>query len=238
MQNEKLSFKTELFFGRNWKFIFWGLVVAIIVIAWEINSINNQMKALEKVIYENNSKVVLTTIDGRAIKVEKTPLKAEYLKQYVTSIFVNNFVASRSQLTDNFQNSNIKEYKDILENSKSLGGIYLNFLDKENKTSVGQFISYIQWLISAVAQNKLPEYINIKDYTINSFEYNENTYTIDLSIKVASQSYILAQGKYRAENGFIRIKASGDFNLERSTEANPYGMYIKTFYIEPVTKGS
>lgn len=238
MREESLSFKCEMFFGKNWKYIFWGMIIALLVFAYQLSSINGQMKKLEQVIYENNSKVVLTTTDGRAIKVVKTPLKAEYLKQFAVSVFVNNFIASRYMLTDNFNKTNIQNYKNILENSKNLGDIYLHFLNKENKDAVGQFVSYLQWLINAIATDKLPEYINIVNYQINSFEYNENTYKIDISIKVATNSYILALGKYRSESGIVRIKANGDFSLERSTDSNPYGMYINSFEIEMVTKGN
>lgn len=238
MENENLSFKAELFFGRNWKFIFWGLILALVVVAWEINSIRGSMNELKQVVYENNSKVVLTTVDGRAIVVEKTPLKAEYLKQYATSIFVNSFIVSRSQLTDNFNKANIREPKDVLEASKGLGNVYLYYLDKEDKMAVGNFFSYINWLISSVAQNTLPEYINMRDYIVDSFEFEENAFTINISIKVSAQSYIISLGNYVDENKIFKIKGTGDFNLERSSKENPYGMFIKTLYIEPVKKPS
>lgn len=236
MQEEKLSFKCEMFFGKNWKHIFWGIVVLLLLFLWQISQISNRMKELEKVVYENNGKVVFSTADGRAIRVTKEPLKAENLKLYATSVFVNNFIASRSMLTKDFSKTNIATYKDILENTKTLGDIYLYFLDKENKDAVGQFINYIQWLINGIATDKIPEYINILGYTINSFEYKDNRYAIDLSIKVATNSYILALGKYRDEIGQISIKAKGDFDLQRSSDANPYGMNINNFSITAVTK--
>jgi len=236
MQEEKLSFKCEMFFGKNWKHIFWGIVVLLLLFLWQISQISNRMQELEKVVYENNGKVVFSTADGRAIRVTKEPLKAENLKLYATSVFVNNFIASRSMLTKDFSKTNIATYKDILENTKTLGDIYLYFLDKENKDAVGQFINYIQWLINGIATDKIPEYINILEYTINSFVYKDNRYAIDLSIKVATNSYILALGKYRDEIGQINIKAKGDFDLQRSSDANPYGMNINNFSITAVTK--
>ncbi|HDX6248320.1 TPA: hypothetical protein RPW15_001477 [Campylobacter fetus subsp. venerealis] len=238
MQEEKLSFKCEMFFGRNWKYIFWGIVVAILIVAWELNSIRSQVKKLENVVYENNSKVVLTTTDGRAIKVVKTPLKAEYLKQFAVSTFVNNFIVSRFMLTDGFKKTNIQTYKDVLETSQNLGGVWKNFLNQENKEAVGQFVSYLQWLINAIARDRLPEYINIVSYQVNAFEYNENRYKIDISIKVATNSYILALAKYKNEQGQVRIRATGDFDLERSSDENPYGMLFDSFEIEMVTKGN
>lgn len=78
------------------------------------------MENLEEVVRENNSKVVLTTSDGRAIKVTKEPLKAEYLKQFATSVYVNHFIVSRSQLTNNFEKPNFKDYSEVLDNVPNL----------------------------------------------------------------------------------------------------------------------
>ncbi|WP_065842087.1 hypothetical protein [Campylobacter fetus] len=236
MQNETISFKCEQFFGKNWKFIFWGIIIAVLVIAYEINSIKKAMNELQITVFENNSKVVLTTVDGRAIKVTKTPLKAEYLKQYAISTFVNSYIVSRAVLTENFKKTNIKKPSDILENAKNLQIIYKDFLDPTDKNAVGQFTGYLNWLTDAIARDKLPEYINIKDYTINSFTYTDNTYQIDISVRVATMSYILVKGEYKSDIANIRIIADGDFNLEHSSENNPYGMRVANFKINMVTK--
>lgn len=102
IKKESLNFKCEQFFGKNWKYVASFLGIAILVGAYELNSISQRMQKLEQVVLENNEKVVLTTSDGRAIKVTKEPLKAEYLKQFAVSTHVNNFIVSRSQLTNNF----------------------------------------------------------------------------------------------------------------------------------------
>jgi hypothetical protein len=237
MKEETISWKAEIFFAKNWKYIFWGIVVAVLVCAWEIHSISSRMESLEKTVAENNGKVVLTTTDGRAIKVTKTPLKAEYLKQFAISVFVNNFIVSRAQITNNFQKSNFNKFSDILENSKPLAMIYTDYLDKENKEAVGYFISYLQWLLYAIGKDKLPEYIVLRGYTVNSYEYNDNVFKLVLDIQVGAQSYILAQNQYLAQSGIIRITSGGTFDLELSTDNNPYGMRINTFSIDMITKG-
>lgn len=237
MKNETLSWKAERFFGKNWLYIFCGIILAIIVVAWELNTISSRMKSLENTVAENNGKVVLTTTDGRAIKVTKTPLRAEYLKQFAVSTFVNNFIVSRAQITDNFSKSTFTKYSDILESSKSLAMIFSEYLDKDNKQAVGDFVSYLQWLLSAIGQDKLPEYIAIRDYSIQSYEYSENSFKLVLNISVNAQSYILAQAQYLTQNGNIRISATGTFNLEKSSDNNPYGMRITSFNIDTLTKG-
>jgi hypothetical protein len=237
MKEETLSWKAEIFFAKNWKYLFWGIIIAILVVMWEVHSINNRMESLEKTVADNNNKVVLTTTDGRAIRVTKTPIKAEYLKQHVMSTFVNNFIVSRAQLTDNFQRNIFKKYSDILENSQPLAMIYTEYLDKDNKQAIGDFASYLQWLLSAIGQDKLPEYIAIKDYTITSYEYLENSFKVILDVRVSAQSYILAQNQYFTQDGSIKISASGTFNLEMSSDNNPYGMKISRFSINMITKG-
>lgn len=236
MKEESLNFKCEQFFGKNWKYIFFGVSLAILVIAYEISSISYRMKSLEMIVYENNSKVVLTTSDGRAIKVTKTPLKAEYLKQFAVSTYLNHFIHSRAQLTKDFSKPSFTKYSDILENAPNLSLIFTEYIDKDDKQAVGDLVAYLQWLISAIAQDKLPEYIAIKDSHVSTYEYTANAFNIELEIRVVAQSFILAKNEYVSQNGVVKIRSEGTFDLTKSSDANPYGLRIKRFSIIVPTK--
>lgn len=242
MKEETLSFKCEQFFGKNWKYLFWGLIILIIVMCSSLYNISNSMKTLEKIVLDNNSKVVFTTIDGRAIRVEKEPLKAEYLQQFVLSTLVNNFIVARASLTNNFQKNSFTQYSEILENSMGLGMIYKYYLgdrkDSSTKQAYGDFISYLQWILSAIAQDKLPEYINIKSYKVNQYEYVGNTFSTSIEIECSMLSYIIAKNQYVNQKGSVIINASGDFDLQRASDFNPYGMRIQKFNIAMPTKGT
>lgn len=235
---ESVSYKTEMFFAKNWKFIFWGLVVAIILIAWELNSISSRMSTLETVVRENNGKVVLTTADGRAMRVTKEPLKAEYLKQYAISNYINNFIVGRANITNKFTEAKFVKPSDILERSPKLQNIWTNFIQDDNKVAKGQFVSYLNWLINAIATDKLPEYIAIQTHNINTYEYEDNKYKLSLDINVNANSYIISLGKYINSPGTIRIEGEGTFNFSNSTDNNPYGMTIDSFTISMITKGN
>lgn len=244
-KNESLNFQCEQFFGKNWKYIAIFISLAIIVFCYELTKISNKMEEITKIVYENNSKVVLTTSDGRAIKVIKEPLKAEYLKQFAISVYINNFIISRSQLTRDFEVPNFKDYNEVFNNVPSLKNILLNYIDSKetkdtpiNKQAIGDLRAYIQWLISAVAQDKLPEYIALKDYSIDRYDYQGNKFTIEISIKTVSQSYILANNKWINQNGIFKIQSTGSFNLNKSSDTNPYGMRIERLKISPIIKGS
>ena len=244
-KTESLNFKCEQFFGKNWKFVGSFIALALLVMAYEMSNVNERMTNLEKVVQENNGKVVLTTIDGRAIKVTKEPLKAEYLKQVAVSTYVNNFIISRSQLTNNFEKPNFKNYTELLDNVPSLRIILNDFMDSKaneskkiavNQIDVGDLRAYVQWLIAATAQDKLPEYIAIKDYSVDKYEYNANKFSIELSIKVIAQSYILSRNEYTSQQGIFKIKSKGSFDLSKSSDINPYGMRIESLKIEPIVK--
>lgn len=244
-EGESLNFKCEQFFGKNWKYVASFLGIAILVGAYELNSISGRMEKLEKIVLENNEKVVLTTSDGRAIKVTKEPLKAEYLKQFVVSTYVNNFIVSRSQLTNNFEKSQFKDYGEVMDNVPQIRNILTNFMDYQNdpdndvvvnQIAVGDLRAYVQWLIGATAQDKLPEYIAIKDYSVEKYEYTGNKYSIEIVIKVVAQSYILSENSYKQQNGNFKIISEGSFDLTKSSDINPYGMRIENLKIEPVTK--
>lgn len=246
-RTESLNFKCEQFFGKNWKYVASFIALSLLVLAYEIGEISSSMKNLEKIVYENNGKVVLTTSDGRAIKVTKEPLKAEYLKQFAVSVFVNNFIISRSQLTNNFKKPNFKDYQEALNTLPQLKNILFNFIDykddkekgiEANAIAVGDLRAYVQWLISALAQDKLPEYIAIKDYSLEKYEYQGNKFNLELNIKVIAQSYILSQNQYISQQGVFKINAEGSFDLSKGNDINPYGMRIERFKIYPIVKSS
>lgn len=234
-KTEDINFKCNQFFGKNWKYIAFFIALTMILGAYELSKISDRMQSLEKIVQENNGKVVLTTSDGRAIKVTKEPLKAEYLKQFAVSVYVNNFIVSRSQLTNNFEKPNFKDYSEVLDNVPFLRIILKEFM--ESKTGIGDLRAYVQWLISSVAQDKLPEYIAIKDYSVDKYEYSGNNYSIEISIKVIAQSYILSENAYRQQEGIFKISSQGSFDLSKSTDINPYGLKIDSLKILPITKG-
>lgn len=244
-QKESMNFKCEYFFGKNWKFVAFFIGIAILVCAYELNSISYRMKQLERIVLENNEKVVLTTTDGRAIKVTKEPLKAEYLKMFVVSTFVNNFIVSRSQLTNNFSQIAFKNYSEVLDNVPQIRNILHNFMDYQNdskknivanRIAVGDLRGYVQWLINAVAQDRLPEYIVLKDYSVEKYEYEGDKFSIAINIKVVTQSYILSRNEYQQGESTFSISGTGKFYLERSSDVNPYGLRIESLKINPVTK--
>lgn len=233
---ESANFKCEQFFGKNWKYIAFFLGFTLLFMAYQISGLSSSMQELEKVVNENNGKVVLTTTDGRAIKVAKEQLKAEYIKQFAISTIVNNFVISRAQLTENFQKASFKTPSEVLKTVASLRIIATDFIGADNKQAMGELTAYIQWLISAVAKDQLPEFISIRDYTIDKYEYSGNQFSAEVSIKVVAQSYILSQDKYITQNGLVKITTKGNFDLSRSTDINPYGLRFESIRINTVTK--
>lgn len=232
--NETLNYKCEQFFAKNWKFVGGFIGISILVMAYQIADISSSMKKLEQVVYENNGKVVLTTTDGRALKVVKEPLKAEYLKQFAVSTLVNNFIVSKSQLTDNFEKVSFTNASQVLDSVPNLRLILKNYID--NGQGAGDIKAYATWLISAVANDKLPEYISMKDYELKQYEYENNKFNIEISIKVTANSWIYAKNKYISQNGVIKIQAIGNFDLSKSNDINPYGMRIDRIQISPVVK--
>ncbi len=235
---ESKSYKAEMFFAKNWKFILWGLIVVLLLQIYRWEDLATRMTSLEQTVRENNDKVVLTTTDGRAIKVTKEPIKAEYLKAYAVSTFANGFIVGRANVTNNFEDISIIKSGDVLKNSAILGNIWTNYIKDEDKVMKGKFVSYLNWLINAIATDKLPEFIAIQNYMVDKFEYEGNKFKIGITVTVNAQSYILSIAKYVSNKGQIVIEGEGSFDLSDSTDGNPYGMSITDFKINMITKGS
>ena len=164
---ESTEYKAEIFFAKNWKYIFWALIVVLILQLWGWNNITGEMKDLKQVVRENNDKVVLTTTDGRAIKVTKEPIKAEYLKAYAVSTFANGFIVGRANVTNNFEETKFMKPSDVIKNAPNLANIWTNFIRDDDKILKGKFLSYLNWLINAIAKDKLPEFIAIEKYVVD-----------------------------------------------------------------------
>ena len=84
----------------------------------------------------------------------------------------------------------------------------------------------------------MPEYISLKNYTIDRYDYNANKFNIEISINTISQSYILATDKWVSQNGVFKIQSQGSFDLSKGTDINPYGMRIERIKVQPIVKGS
>lgn len=239
-KKESMSFRCEQFFGKNWKYLFFFLILAIIVVAYEISTISSKMASLEKIVMENNGKVVMTTTDGRALRVMKEPLKAEFLKQFAVSTIVNHLVVDRKRLTGDFNKLSFKNYDEALNTVQAFKIFYENFLPSQqgevDKVAIGYFVSYLQWLINAVAQDKLPEYISVKDYVIDAYTYEGSGFHLEVSIKIVANSYLLNENRYVNSAGVMQIAADGTFDLLKSTDGNPYGLRFNKLKIIPVLK--
>jgi hypothetical protein len=145
-------------------------------------------------------------------------------------------IVSRAGQTNNFKIDNFKKFSDVLERSKGLGLIYTDFIDKEDKQKIGYLTAYLNWILDAMAKDKLSEYVNISDYKFDVYTFDKNTFHAELSIFVVTQNYMIAQGQYVPKNGVIKIAVDGNFNLENSTDVNPYGLRFDSLKIEMPTK--
>ena len=122
----------------------------------------------------------------------------------------------------------------MLDSVPNLRLILKNYIESEQ--GAGDIRAYATWLISAVANDKLPEYISMKDYELKKYEYKDNQFEIEISIKLMAQSFIYAKNKYVSQNGVMKINAIGSFDLSKSSDINPYGMRINRIQISPVVK--
>lgn len=251
---ESVVWKCERFFGKNWIYVFTIMALSQIVVTYVNVGLENRMTSLEKTVAENNNKAVLMTTDGRAIKVTKTPIRAEDRKKFVISTLVNHLIVSRSMMAgDNFSETNFQKMSDVLNSVQNLGLFYKEFLDdpellrtdrskrdeyQDALQAKGEFQSYLVWLLDAFAKDKLPEYITIRNYNDDKYNYTGNEFDTEITINVKTNNWIVSLNKYVEVNGVIKIAAKGNFNLEKSTDLNAYGLRFTSLKITIPTKKS
>jgi hypothetical protein len=229
MKEEPLNWKAEPFFAKDWKYLFFGTILVLLIVAWEIYSINSRMDSFKKTVVEDNGKFV-----NAAEKIANTPFRAEYLKEYIMPVFANNFIVSRAQFIGN----SFKNRDDILANSKTLR-MAQKYLNNSSIQANRDFTNYLQWLLNAVNEDKLPEYITIKDYSYigGSYDYNGNRFWANFNVAVTALSWSVAQVRDVRHDGMIKVSANGTFDLGSSSGNNPYGIKIDGFAINMITKG-
>lgn len=235
-KTESIAWKCEQFFGKNWKYVASFIGLVMLVNACQIGSIESRMGELEKTVADNNGKVVLTTTDGRAIRVMKEPLKAEFLKQTVVSSLVNNLVVDRRTLTNEFNKMVFNTPQEVLESVPKLGMFFVNFIKQDDQQAVGNMRGYVQWLINSIARDELPEHISIKNYRIDKYTYVGNSFETEVVITAIAQSYLISTNKYVSHSSVMKIQATGTFDLSQSTDENPYGLRYATLQIIPIKK--
>ncbi|RXI43423.1 hypothetical protein CRU99_07770 [Malaciobacter mytili] len=236
-QSESIVFKAERIFAKNW------FVIAFISISLAFYSVYvseknaNAVLQLEKMVQNNNLYAIMTTIDGRSIKVTKTKLEAKFIEKWLANTIVSNFIVSRSEITKDGKQSKFTSPKDVIKNSFKLQFIYSDLMSKKDVQSQKDLRTYLFKLQAMIAEDNLPEYITIREYTSEYFTFKENTFEIKVNVKVLTNNYDISTDQYYLKKGVIPISVKGYVDLSKSTELNPYGLIIETFNIGVITKG-
>lgn len=237
MTKETFSFNMERYIAKNWKYLFWSIIILFFCVTAFFYEAMKEISLMRQELSKNITSVVMTTVDGRAIKVEKSPIEAKFLEKHIGYMLANSLIVDRAELTDNFKIDHITDWKDLLQHSQhKLKLFLLNYIDNKDAEAVGQFLGYVKYLLAAIPQDKLPEYISTLGYDITQFTFKNNSFEIKEEVRVATLNYDIATQKYIKKQGVVTIAASGDFDLALSNDLNPYGLRFKTLKMGMVKK--
>ncbi len=235
-EDETLAFKAERIFAKNW------FVIAIVSIGitfyalYVLEKTASAIEDLKDTVYTNNLYTIMTTVDGRSIKVKKTKLEAKFIEKWLAKTLVENFIVSRSEITDNFKVNKFTSPSDVIANSYKLQFIYQDLMSKKNKESQKDLRTYLFKLQSMLGEDKMPEFITINNYKVEYFKFNQNSFSIKVNVSVGTVNYDLSKDSKYEKRGVVPIEVKGYVDLAESTELNPYGLIIKNFKIGVVVK--
>ncbi len=234
--DESVAYRAEKIFARNWFII---AIFSFCVVFYAVYVSEKAIAALvkiEKTVYESSLYTVMTTVDGRSIKVNKTRLEAKFIEKWLAKTIVSNFIISRSELTKGFQINSFKTPKEVIKSSYKLRYIYEDLISDKEKQAQKDLRTYIFKLQSMLGNDTLPEYITINSYSTTYFRFNDSKFSMKVNAKVGTINYDISRDKKYARQGEIPIEIEGYVDLSRSTELNPYGLIIKTFTIGVMVK--
>lgn len=235
-QEEGFSFRAERFFGKNWFLIALLSFVTVFYSLYVSEKTATTINELKAIVKNNNLYTVMTTTDGRAIKVVKQKVEPKFLEKWIAKSLVSNLIVSRAELTNNYQVNKFTSADDVYENSYKLRFIWTDVLNKNNVNAKKDFAGYLNNLKGMLGQDMLPEVITINNYSVEKFSFKSNTFDSEISVKVGTTNYNIAEDIHYEKVGVITIKAKGNLDLSKSTELNPYGLLLDSFTIELVTK--
>lgn len=232
--DESYVFKAERFFAKNWIFVFTVTLVTIFYSLYTQKSVTDKVNRMQEMMEKANLYVVLTTVDGRSVKVQKTELSSDYIERWLARTLIEGLIVTRAELTDNFKTTDFSDINVIMKNSYKLSNLLTYVLDENQKESkaVDNLRTYLFALQQALAADTLPEFMNIVKYRTSSFSFKNNHFSIEVEVELSTYNRLSAQNKNVFGKSKIKIQAEGILSLEHSSENNPYGLLIRRFAIE------
>ncbi|ULO04497.1 hypothetical protein [Campylobacter sp. RM12651] len=232
--DEGYAFKAERFFAKNWIFIFTITLVTIFYSLYTQKSVTDKVNRMQEMMEKANLYVVLTTVDGRSVKVQKTELSSDYIERWLARTLIDGLIVTRAELTDNFKTTDFSDVAVIMKNSYKLSSLLQYVLDENPKESkaVDNLRTYLFALQQALAADTLPEFMNIVKYRTSSFSFKNNHFSIEVEVELSTYNRLSAQNKNVFGKSKIKIQAEGILSLEDSSENNPYGLLIRRFAVE------
>jgi hypothetical protein len=204
------------------------------------NDMNSKLDKIYKYSRDNVYSTILMTPNGVPLNVKKIPISpdSEPFKEGIKK-FMKDIIVDGIEITEGYDKK-VEKAKDIFDNTKRLQDFfnkYINRSDREKlKTGFSSFTSFLNFLFILSSNDNLPENIRILSSDVSNYIVDDNKYDIEISYRVFFESFIVEKNKTEQKIGFIKIKMSGEYDLEESTIENPYGNKINKMQIEYVHK--
>jgi hypothetical protein len=217
------------------KYVAFFVILVAIVMMYQSSSMSELAKDVKqmKIVQEKElNNVVALTDDMTLVDVPKRVVNALSHKEIVANILLNNWIVAKMELTNNLQKTVFKDTNDILNSSTKLQNLYEEYivlhLDKDNNNidnidelkkqeqeAINSLAGYLEYLKSALVNNKLPFFFAIAGYDIDSYTAKGNTFEVTISIKCKMTNW--DNEKWVATMGTYKITANGYFDIKTRT---------------------
>lgn len=231
---KEIKYKTERFFGKN--IIFFGIVLSIVLfqLTGAIKDLTNSQIEMKSEFADFKNSYISITESGILNNLPRTFINPAEKENEVAEI-LKVLLVDRVTISNGFTISKISKPNEILDTSTELQSFLYNYVmvqrgvDAETqakaKKGYGYFQAYlnsIQELFRGINENgisvELPHYLKVIDKKINSYEFKNNQFSIDVNYITAINTYMGKDNNgnpiWKSKQATSRIIANGYFDIQ------------------------
>jgi len=225
---------------NKWKIItgmsIFTLVFSLLTLLVVSSRTSSNISAMEEILNAHINKVILMAPDGKVMEVDKVPMKPSMYKQYIRYVVAEKLLIDKYRLTEGF--NIIANNIDVLYNQSNFVRKLFDFFPTKDESpqSYNKLVAYLEFLLSQLNADDLPEFIHVVDVINDDIIENNNEFVYKGKYNVKVISLDIVTKNIRETLVDVDVAIKGKFEPLEGTFDNPYGLKIEDFRLPKFSK--